>query len=389
MVLGQLVAISVAMGLFITAVFMHDARPIKPKAPIGLWVFLLAALVIEAIMPRWSDTPSFMPALGFVHTAVLVPLFFVPSDVGEKRSFAAVSIRSLTVVMAVIAAGIHWGFTQLLVDKVPRGIRVIDILTGVITSHPAQGSVSLDVIWVFLSVGLLFLITGSTAAMILKGSIAAAVAAVFAARRLGVNWLLIASCVPIIFMVALAGVLFALSRVRARNGARREALLTRLGIQEDGVIPGTEDQPPQVARRRLVAGFWHPYCNAGGGGERVLWTAIAWLQREDPDVVVLVYSGDYPAASKTEILGKVKVSFEECTVQLTNRTASRSSCRPPRSSSSPFPRATSSRTRTGAASPCWASRSVACTLRGRDCVVQRVSGPIYSLVSSKVSFLKS
>jgi alpha-1,2-mannosyltransferase len=49
--------------------------------------------------------------------------------------------------------------------------------------------------------------------------------------------------------------------------------------------------------------------NAGGGGERVLWTAIAWLQREDPDVVILVYSGDYPAASKAEILGKVKVSY--------------------------------------------------------------------------------
>jgi len=49
--------------------------------------------------------------------------------------------------------------------------------------------------------------------------------------------------------------------------------------------------------------------NAGGGGERVLWTAIAWLQREDPDVIVLVYSGDYPAASKGQILAKVKVSF--------------------------------------------------------------------------------
>ena len=41
----------------------------------------------------------------------------------------------------------------------------------------------------------------------------------------------------------------------------------------------------------------------------MLWTAIAWLQREDPDVIVLVYSGDYPAASKGQILAKVKVSF--------------------------------------------------------------------------------
>jgi alpha-1,2-mannosyltransferase len=38
-----------------------------------------------------------------------------------------------------------------------------------------------------------------------------------------------------------------------------------------------------------------------------LWTAIAWLQRVYPKVVVLVYSGDYPAASKEEILAKVNV----------------------------------------------------------------------------------
>lgn len=42
----------------------------------------------------------------------------------------------------------------------------------------------------------------------------------------------------------------------------------------------------------------------------MLWSAIAWLQREHPDVIVLVYSGDYPAASKAEILAKVKVSLE-------------------------------------------------------------------------------
>lgn len=48
--------------------------------------------------------------------------------------------------------------------------------------------------------------------------------------------------------------------------------------------------------------------NAGGGGERVLWSAIRALQNGQPDVVCLVYSGDYPAASKDEILAKVQVS---------------------------------------------------------------------------------
>lgn len=55
-------------------------------------------------------------------------------------------------------------------------------------------------------------------------------------------------------------------------------------------------------------GFFHPYCNAGGGGERVLWTAIAHIQREHRDIVSVVYSGDTDA-SKTDIINKVKARF--------------------------------------------------------------------------------
>jgi len=32
-------------------------------------------------------------------------------------------------------------------------------------------------------------------------------------------------------------------------------------------------------RSPLIIGFFHPYCNAGGGGERVLWIAVQALQR--------------------------------------------------------------------------------------------------------------
>jgi alpha-1,2-mannosyltransferase len=47
--------------------------------------------------------------------------------------------------------------------------------------------------------------------------------------------------------------------------------------------------------------------NAGGGGERVLWTAIANLQDTEPDIVSVVYSGDVDA-TKEDIIDKVKVS---------------------------------------------------------------------------------
>jgi hypothetical protein len=46
--------------------------------------------------------------------------------------------------------------------------------------------------------------------------------------------------------------------------------------------------------------------NSGGGGERVLWTAIALMQRTEPDVISVVYSGD-TGASKEQIIAKAKV----------------------------------------------------------------------------------
>lgn len=33
-------------------------------------------------------------------------------------------------------------------------------------------------------------------------------------------------------------------------------------------------------KQPLLVAFFHPYCNAGGGGERVLWCAIRTLQKK-------------------------------------------------------------------------------------------------------------
>ncbi|XP_020276517.1 GDP-Man:Man(3)GlcNAc(2)-PP-Dol alpha-1,2-mannosyltransferase-like isoform X2 [Asparagus officinalis] len=45
-------------------------------------------------------------------------------------------------------------------------------------------------------------------------------------------------------------------------------------------------------RRRRSVGFFHPYTNDGGGGERVLWCAVRAVQEEDPDLEVSVFTGD-------------------------------------------------------------------------------------------------
>jgi alpha-1,2-mannosyltransferase len=46
-----------------------------------------------------------------------------------------------------------------------------------------------------------------------------------------------------------------------------------------------ENQAPNLREvfpdgtRPIIVGLFHPYCNAGGGGERVLWVAVRALQR--------------------------------------------------------------------------------------------------------------
>ncbi|KAJ1632464.1 alpha-1,2-mannosyltransferase alg11 [Pavlovales sp. CCMP2436] len=60
-------------------------------------------------------------------------------------------------------------------------------------------------------------------------------------------------------------------------------------------------------REEYVLAFFHPYCNDGGGGERVLWCAIAALQREHPRLSIAVYTGDAPSGEA--IIARVRERF--------------------------------------------------------------------------------
>lgn len=55
-----------------------------------------------------------------------------------------------------------------------------------------------------------------------------------------------------------------------------------------------------------IVGFFHPFCNAGGGGERVLWAAIRATQKRWPNAKIVVYTGDHDV-SKENIIARVKV----------------------------------------------------------------------------------
>uniref|UniRef100_A0A8D8QZQ8 GDP-Man:Man(3)GlcNAc(2)-PP-Dol alpha-1,2-mannosyltransferase n=1 Tax=Cacopsylla melanoneura TaxID=428564 RepID=A0A8D8QZQ8_9HEMI len=57
--------------------------------------------------------------------------------------------------------------------------------------------------------------------------------------------------------------------------------------------------------------FFHPYCNAGGGGERVLWTAVLALLQKCPNYKIYIYTGDVDA-SPSEITKRAHQRFNIC-----------------------------------------------------------------------------
>lgn len=63
------------------------------------------------------------------------------------------------------------------------------------------------------------------------------------------------------------------------------------------------------SERKIIYGFFHPYANAGGGGERVLWAAVkATLEQSERNICVIYTGLDPPPApapvSRAELLQK-------------------------------------------------------------------------------------
>ncbi|KAF2100672.1 glycosyl transferase group 1 [Rhizodiscina lignyota] len=118
--------------------------------------------------------------------------------------------------------------------------------------------------------------------------------------------------------------------IRRLSRQRRQDLLQRVAKEEEAYTSKEQQESPtededweKVDSQRTgvatnggkaekewkgVVGFFHPFCNAGGGGERVLWAAIRATQKRWPGAVCVVYTGDHDA-SKDEMLKKVQTRF--------------------------------------------------------------------------------
>ncbi|KAI9658541.1 MAG: asparagine-linked glycosylation protein [Trizodia sp. TS-e1964] len=128
------------------------------------------------------------------------------------------------------------------------------------------------------------------------------------------------------------------SSLRRQSQARRSQLLARTHAAEEELArdkqtqqsraqeDGWETVESHAARSARngaaaetewegVVGFFHPFCNAGGGGERVLWAAIRATQHRWPKAVCVVYTGDQDVdkgeiLQLVESLGSVYLAYE-------------------------------------------------------------------------------
>ncbi|SCU88496.1 LADA_0E10506g1_1 [Lachancea dasiensis] len=67
--------------------------------------------------------------------------------------------------------------------------------------------------------------------------------------------------------------------------------------------------PQNRKYNRTIYGYFHPFCNAGGGGEKVLWKAVETTLQRDTSSVVAIYTGDLDASGE-KILASVTKRFD-------------------------------------------------------------------------------
>ena len=95
----------------------------------------------------------------------------------------------------------------------------------------------------------------------------------------------------------------------AESGQERKKSVTDEEWESIETPAGSADNGGKAAQEwDGIVGFFHPFCNAGGGGERVLWAAIRATQQKWPKAKCIVYTGDHEV-NKEAILSRVESRF--------------------------------------------------------------------------------
>ncbi|CAH8501762.1 unnamed protein product [Schistosoma turkestanicum] len=59
-----------------------------------------------------------------------------------------------------------------------------------------------------------------------------------------------------------------------------------------------------------IVAFFHPYCNCGGGGERVLWTAVKCMLEKYKNIIIIIYTNDAECLSNPDkVFSNIRKTF--------------------------------------------------------------------------------
>lgn len=151
MLLGQLVAISVASNLFYLALALSPRIAgrdrVRMRLPAFLWMCVAVALVSVYTSPVLLHS-RFLSNLLLMHGAITLPLFPLPKGL---RSAGMVSAAPVYWSIACAALAIRMGTLRNVFSAGIPLSRIPKDAWTVLHSHPAQSSIGWDVVWTTLS----------------------------------------------------------------------------------------------------------------------------------------------------------------------------------------------------------------------------------------------
>jgi hypothetical protein len=157
MILGQVVAISVASNLFYFALSLSQTHPTSSAksrfATPSLWLSILASLITVALSPHTTQQ-TFLPNLLAMHALIIIPLLS-PQPTEDNPSRFSINVKSLYILIAATSLALRVRTTIFAVLSLPASSRSIPgfLASAVETlyAHPAQSSIGWDMIWTSIS----------------------------------------------------------------------------------------------------------------------------------------------------------------------------------------------------------------------------------------------
>lgn len=161
MLLGQVVAISVASNLFYLAVaatpVIASSKPTTPQSvPLILWASVIPSLGTVFLIPHSLEHGYFLANLLIMHALLVIPLAVPRSLLSSK--FMQIRLRTLYVTLAAITLIPRAITISRMLDTIPaetdagsRYVRAAESLWETLYSHPAQSSIGWDVVWTTVS----------------------------------------------------------------------------------------------------------------------------------------------------------------------------------------------------------------------------------------------